>query len=147
MRAHIMANQDAFLKGQPSNHSHGAHSSPYHRPSAVPPPAPSPSQMPPNGHNFRQQSFSKGVPAPSSGLSHTTLGQLPRPAIKAQYLPPIQAQAHPQQFQPLQQPQPPQPKPQQIRKPQEIIQPPNQNSKVKTATVFKPYKVSTWNSR
>ncbi|KAG8675684.1 hypothetical protein FPOAC2_01754 [Fusarium poae] len=139
MRAHIMANPDAFLRGQPSNYNHGAHSSPYQRPSAVPPPAPSPSQMPPSGHEFRQQSFPKGVPAPSPMPTHPTSGQFPRPALKAQYLPPIQsqtqAQGHPQQCQQ------PQPNPQQMRNPQDTTQTPNQNSKLKTATVFKPYKI------
>ncbi|RGP64111.1 DNA damage-responsive transcriptional repressor rph1 [Fusarium longipes] len=138
MRAHIMANQDAFLKGHLNNHNQGAHSSPYHRPSAVPPPAPSPSQMPPNGHSFRQQSFPTGMQVQSPGPANPNLGQLPRPAINRQYLPPAQVQAQAKQFQ---HPQPPQPKPQQMQKPQEIIQPPNQNSKPKTATVFKPYKI------
>ncbi|KAI6764765.1 hypothetical protein HG531_012652 [Fusarium graminearum] len=135
MRAHIMANQDAFLRGQPSSHNYSAHGSTYQRPSAVPPQAPSSSQMPPSGHEFRQQTFVNGVPAPSPSLTHQTSGQFPRPALKPQYMPPIQAQAqeHPQQRQ--------QPQPNAQQGPQEATQTPNQNSKVKTATVFKPYKI------
>ncbi|RGP72040.1 DNA damage-responsive transcriptional repressor rph1 [Fusarium sporotrichioides] len=142
LRAHIMANPDAFLRSQPGSRNYDTHSSPYQRMSAVPPPASSPSQMPPNGHDFRQQSFPKGVPVPSPTMTSTTSGQFPRPALKAQYLQPIQVQgqgqAHSQQHQQSQQPQP---NPQRLQKPQETAQTPNQNSKLKTATVFKPYKI------
>jgi hypothetical protein len=137
-----MANPDAFLRSQPGSRNYDTHSSPYQRMSAVPPPASSPSQMPPNGHDFRQQSFPKGVPVPSPTMTSTTSGQFPRPALKAQYLQPIQVQgqgqAHSQQHQQSQQPQP---NPQRLQKPQETAQTPNQNSKLKTATVFKPYKI------
>jgi hypothetical protein len=153
----MMANQDAFQRGSiqdrtlPSNQNYGAHNSPYHRPSAALPPVSSGSQMPLSGqHQFRQQPTARLVPAPSPGPSPSTFGQLPRPAIKAQYLPPMQAQtqmqvqAQPQTQIPALTPKP-MPKPQ--REPQQIVQPPNQNSKPKTAAVFKPYKVSTWNPR
>ena len=140
----MMAYQEAFVRGQSSNHNHGAHSSPYNQPSAVAPPA-QVSQIPPNGYQFKQQTFPKPGSAPSPGQTSTS-GQPYRPAIKAQYLPPVQAQPQPQPN--SQQPKPQaKPKPQQTPKPQETMQPPNQNSKPKTATVFKPYKVSTWNSR
>lgn len=153
----MMANQGALPRGSmqdrslPSNQNYGAHNSPYHRPSATLPPVSSGSQMPLGGqHQFRQQPTARLVPAPSPGPSPSTFGQLPRPAIKAQYLPPMQTQTQMQvQAQPQTQiPTPtPKPMPKHQREPQQIAQPPNQNSKPKTAAVFKPYKVSTRNPR
>ncbi|KAI6756668.1 hypothetical protein HG530_011266 [Fusarium avenaceum] len=150
-KAHMMANQGALPRGSmqdrslPSNQNYGAHNSPYHRPSATLPPVSSGSQMPLGGqHQFRQQPTARLVPAPSPGPSPSTFGQLPRPAIKAQYLPPMQTQTQMQvQAQPQTQiPTPtPKPMPKHQREPQQIAQPPNQNSKPKTAAVFKPYKI------
>ncbi|KAG5661084.1 hypothetical protein KAF25_002727 [Fusarium avenaceum] len=150
-KAHMMANQGALPRGSmqdrslPRNQNYGAHNSPYHRPSATLPPVSSGSQMPLGGqHQFRQQPTARLVPAPSPGPSPSTFGQLPRPAIKAQYLPPMQTQTQMQvQAQPQTQISAPTPKPmpKHQREPQQIAQPPNQNSKPKTAAVFKPYKI------
>ncbi|KAF4966643.1 hypothetical protein FSARC_5692 [Fusarium sarcochroum] len=134
LRAHIMANKDAFLKGPlkdrvlSSNQNYGAHNSPYNRPSAAPPQAPPVSQMSPGAQNpFRQAPISQPVPTASPGAAPPAFGHLPRPAIKAQYLPPTQTQTQA----------PPPPLPQQ----QQMAQPPNQNSKPKPGTIFKAYKI------
>ncbi|KAF5672448.1 dna damage-responsive transcriptional repressor rph1 [Fusarium heterosporum] len=140
-RAHMNANHDAFLRGLVkdgavvSNPNFGAQNTPYHRPSAPLPPLSSVPQMPSTGqHQFRQQPVAKPVSNPPAGSSPSTFGQLPRPAIKAQYLPPMQAHIQTQtQIQTTTQKPP--------REPQQVAQLSNQNSKSKTATVFKPYKI------
>ncbi|KAF5027776.1 hypothetical protein F66182_107 [Fusarium sp. NRRL 66182] len=122
LRAHIMANKDAYLKGQMNdknvnNQNYHAHGSPYSRAPVAQPLASPVSQMSPGGQNpFSQPPISKPAPRPSTGPAPPTFGHLPRPAIKAQYLPTTQA-------------------------PQQNAYPLNQSSKPKTATVFKPYKI------
>ncbi|KAM5343077.1 hypothetical protein ACJ41O_014043 [Fusarium nematophilum] len=126
LRAHIMANKDAFLRGSamgslPGNPSYGSHSSPYGHTPARPSQGPAPSQTPRGGQNpFTQGGTPK--PAPSPTPAPPIIGQLPRPAIKAQYLPAPQTL-------------------------QQTTPPTNQNSKPKVATASKPYKVSYWNPR
>ncbi|KAF4988896.1 hypothetical protein FGRMN_9477 [Fusarium graminum] len=142
-RTHMNANHDAFPRGPVkdgavmSNPNFGAQNTPYHRPSAPLPPLSSVSQMPSTGqHQFRQQPIAKPASNPPARSSPSNFGQLPRPAIKAQYLPPMQAHIQTQTQTQMQTPtqKPP-------REPQQVAQPSNQNSKSKTATVFKPYKI------
>ncbi|KAF4977574.1 hypothetical protein FZEAL_5945 [Fusarium zealandicum] len=121
LRAHIMANKDAFLRGPgmdktlPSTHNSGSHipghhSSPYGRTPTGSSQGPVTQQASPCAQNpFTQPSMQK-LTAPSAAAP-PILERLPRPAIKAQYLP------------------------------AQMSQPPNQSSKPKTAPATKPYKI------
>ncbi|KAF4450719.1 hypothetical protein F53441_6162 [Fusarium austroafricanum] len=148
LRAHVMANKDAYLTGPmkdkilPAKQLSGVSNSPYHHLPASSPAPPALQASPSAQRHFAQQPMSKTAPAPSPGTVPPAFGQLHRPAIKAQYLPPMhmntqtqtqaQAQAPPQvQMQA--------PKPQQ--KAQQITPSPNQSSKPKIGTVFKEYKI------
>jgi hypothetical protein len=136
-----MANKDTFLH----------HNPPYGQQPAAPVRNPVPPQASPSAASG-QNPFSKPPMSKPVAAAPPILGILPRPAIKAQYLP--GAQARPQVVQPAPPVQPPQAiqHPQSVQ-PQSTVQPaqaahsPNQSSKPKMAPPAKPYKVSTWNYR
>ncbi|KAF4953900.1 hypothetical protein FGADI_5692 [Fusarium gaditjirri] len=170
LRAHIMANKDAYLNGTikdnrfQGNQSLGAYQPLHHHP-----PAHGHHASPGSQPRISQQPSLKQVPTLSPGLGTSSFSQFPRPAIKQQYLPPmpvqtqtraptqaqVQAPMQPQ-LQPQAQPQKSTPRPQQRppqkplqnaaeEKPQQkspqTTQPPNQSSKPKIGTIFKEYKI------
>ncbi|RSM05768.1 hypothetical protein CEP52_006065 [Fusarium oligoseptatum] len=124
LRAHIMANKDTFLH----------HNSPYGQQPAAPVRKPAPPQASPSSASG-QNPFSKPPVSKPVAAAPPILGILPRPAIKAQYLP--GAQTRPQAAPPAQAVQPSQtvrhPQPAQHRQavqypqavqPPQAIQPP-----------------------